>query len=72
MRGLGILGVVLVLVGIVALAIGGFSMTTKETVAEIGPLSVQADKQRNFFIPPVAAIAAIVVGGGLIVVGRKK
>jgi hypothetical protein len=72
MNALAVIGIVLMLGGVAALAIGGFSFTSKETVAKIGPLDVQAEKERGFYIPPIASIAAIVVGGALVFAGRSS
>ncbi|MDB5368217.1 MAG: hypothetical protein JWM77_4144 [Rhodospirillales bacterium] len=72
MKALAVIGIVLMLGGVAALAIGGFSFTSKETVAKIGPLDVQADRERGFYIPPIAAVAAIVVGGALVFAGRSS
>jgi len=37
-----IVAVVLIIIGVIALAYGGFSFTTKEKVAEIGPAELMA------------------------------
>ena len=71
MKPIMILGIVLLLAGIGGLIVPNISWTQPETVAEIGPLEINADKEKNVWIPTAAAIAAIVAGLGLVVAGRK-
>lgn len=71
MKPIMILGIVLLLAGIGGLIVPNISWTQTETVAEIGPLEINADKEKNVWIPTAAAIAAIVAGLGLVVAGRK-
>ena len=47
MKPLMIVGIVLIVIGVIALAYGGFSFTTSETVAEVGPLKIEKDKTRS-------------------------
>ena len=71
MKPIMILGVVLVVLGIGALVVPNVSWTQRETVAEIGPVEINADREKNVWIPTAASIAAILAGLGLIVAGRK-
>ncbi len=70
MRPLGIFGIVLIVLGAVVLAMGGFGYTKEREEVEVGPLEVAAE--RRGFIPPAAGIVAIVVGLGLVIAGRRK
>ena len=73
MRPLGWVGVILIVVGVVGVAMGGFSYTKEKHSVEMGPLKMEA-KEKGF-IPRTAAIALIVVGGVLVAVdvaGKKK
>ena len=72
MRGLAWVGVLLVVLGIVGLAVRGFTYTTQEKVVDLGPIHATADKEHNVYIYPAAGIAAIVIGGALVVFGRRK
>lgn len=67
-----ILGIVLVVLGILALIFGGFTYVTNEKVVEIGPVEVRADKQHTVWIPPIAGGAAIVAGLVLVALGGKR
>jgi len=66
-----ILGIVLIALGIGALVVPNISWTQRETVAEIGPIEINADKEKNVWIPMAASIAAVLAGLGLVVAGRK-
>ena len=49
-----LIGVVLIVVGVLALAFGGVNYTTRERVVDLGPLKVDADKQHSVPIAPIA------------------
>ena len=68
----GIIGIILIVIGIVALAYGGFSYTTREKVIDAGPLQVSADKEKTIPLPPVLGALCLVGGIVLVVVGNKK
>jgi uncharacterized membrane protein YidH (DUF202 family) len=72
MKPLMILGVILIIVGIVALAYGGFSFTTTEKVAEVGPLKLEKEETRSVPLPPVLGGLAVAAGIGLLVVGARR
>jgi hypothetical protein len=67
-----IVGVVLLLLGVAALAYQGFTYTSRETVVDIGPVHATADHQKNVPIPPVLGLAAVAGGVALLVVGMRK
>jgi hypothetical protein len=72
MKPLTLVGIVLIVIGVIALAYGGFSFTTSEKVAEVGPLKVEKDKTRSVPLPPVLGGLALVGGILLVVVGARK
>ena len=67
-----IIGVVLMLLGVAALAYQGFTYTSRETVVDIGPVHATADHQKTVPIPPVLGLAAVAGGVALLVVGMRK
>jgi len=67
-----LIGIVLIVIGVIALAYGGLSFTTSEKVAEVGPLKIEKDKTRSVALPPVLGGLALVGGIGLVVVGARK
>jgi hypothetical protein len=72
MRPATVVGAILILFGVVALSLGGFSFNRREKVAEVGPVRVTAEREHGFTVPPLVAGLAIVVGIGLIVANSRK
>lgn len=67
-----IIGLVLIVAGIAALGLGGFSFTRETTQAKIGPLELSVKETEQVSIPAWAGIAAIVAGGVLVVFGGGR
>ena len=72
MKPLTVIGVILIVIGIVALAYQGITYTTSEKVVDLGPLKVEAKQEKTIPLPPVAGAAALVVGVILVVVGSRR
>ena len=72
MKPLTIAGVMLVLLGVLALAYQGVNYTTRETIIDIGPLQATADRERTLPLPPVLGIVALVGGVVLLISGARK
>ena len=72
MRLLMIVGLVLVVLGIFALAYQGFTYVTHDQVAAFGPLKVWQEREHTVWLPPVLGVTALAVGGLLILLGRKE
>jgi uncharacterized membrane protein YidH (DUF202 family) len=66
-----LLGIVLIVLGIVGVAYGGFQWTRKDKVLDLGPVEVTTNKTETLPIPPVAGAVCLVVGAALIVAGRR-
>jgi len=67
-----IVGIILVLAGVVALATGGFSYTQDKTVAKLGPLELNSKETRTVNFPLWGGVGAIVAGVALVVLGGRK
>ena len=67
-----VLGALLILAGVIALSLGGFSFTTRDKVAEVGPVEVAAQRRPPVPLPPLLGGLAIVGGVVLIVVSSRK
>jgi uncharacterized membrane protein HdeD (DUF308 family) len=72
MRPITVVGVLLIVVGLVALVYQGITYTSRETVIDIGPLHATADRQKTLPLPPVLGIAAVVSGVVLLIAGVRK
>jgi uncharacterized membrane protein YidH (DUF202 family) len=66
-----VIGIVLIVVGILALAMGGFSYTKNKKVLDIGPLQATTQEHKTIPISPIVGIAALVGGIALVVGGSK-
>lgn len=66
-----VVGIILVVVGALGLAYGGFSFTKETHKAEIGSLKLSVDEKEHVNIPTYAGIGLIVIGGLLLFVRRK-
>ena len=71
MKGTAIVGIILIVIGVIALAYGGFSFTSTEKVAEVGPLKLEKEKTRSVPLPPIVGAIAVVGGVALLFVGRR-
>jgi uncharacterized membrane protein len=67
-----IVGILLVILGILALSYQGFSYTTQDKVAEIGSLKVIDTSDKYLKFPPYLGGLALGVGLVLLVIGRRK
>jgi hypothetical protein len=68
-----IAGIILIVVGVISLAIGGISYTTREKVLDIGPIEATAERQKTIPLPPLLGGIALVGGIVLMVAaGRKR
>jgi hypothetical protein len=67
-----IIGVILVVLGIIALAYGGITYTSREKVLDVGPIQATAERQRTVPLSPVLGVVALAGGIILIVVGTRR
>jgi len=71
MKAASIVGIVLIVIGIVGFAMGGFSFTHEKKDVDLGPLQVEHKKTESVPIPPILSAIAVVGGIGLVVVGAR-
>ena len=76
MKPAGIVGILLIILGVLALAYQGFTYTTRENkkVLDLGPLKLDAtvETQKTVPLPPILGVAALAGGVVLLVMGSKK
>jgi len=65
-----VVGIVLVVVGLVGLAWGGFTYTTREKVVDIGPIHATRDETHTLPLPPIAGAAALI--GGIVLIAARR
>ena len=71
MKPAGIIGIILIVIGIIALAYGGFTYTKREKVLDIGPIQATADKKETIPFPPILGVLCLAGGIVLVVVGNR-
>jgi hypothetical protein len=72
MKSATILGIVLIVLGALALAYQGFTYTTREKIVDLGPLKITADKEKSIPLPPILGALAIAGGVVLVFVGVRR
>lgn len=71
MRPRMVLGILLVVLGVVALAYEGITYTRSRTVVDIGPIEARVEEKRTIPLPPVLGGFALAGGIILLVVGAR-
>lgn len=72
MKPIMLIGIVLIVLGLVALAYQGIAYTTREKVVQIGPVEVTAEKEKSLPLPPVVGAVAVGAGLVLVLVGSRR
>ena len=72
MRSTAVVGLLLIVLGLAALAYQGINYTTRETVIDVGPLHATADRHRTLPLPPVLGAVAVAGGVVLLIAGVRK
>ena len=72
MKSTAVIGVILIILGIAALAYQGITYTRRETILNIGPVHAEAERQHTIPLPPILGVTAVVGGIVLLVTGARK
>jgi uncharacterized membrane protein HdeD (DUF308 family) len=72
MKPITLLGVVLIVIGVLALAYQGITYTTREKIIDLGPLKASVEKKKTIPLPPILGAVALAAGVILLVVGNKR
>jgi len=67
-----IIGILLIALGIVGFAVGGFSFTHEHQDAKVGPIDIEHKQTSTVPIPPVLSGITLVGGIALVVVGARR
>jgi len=67
-----VIGIVLIVLGVVALAYQGITYTTHEKILEVGPLKATTEKQHTVPLPPIVGGLALAAGVVLVVAGSRR
>jgi UDP-N-acetylmuramyl pentapeptide phosphotransferase/UDP-N-acetylglucosamine-1-phosphate transferase len=72
MKTYALTGIILIVVGIIALVYQGITYTTREKVVDIGPIQMTAEKTKTLPMSPILGGIAIVSGIVVLVMGNRK
>jgi uncharacterized membrane protein HdeD (DUF308 family) len=66
-----IIGIILVVIGILALAYQGITYTTHKKVLDIGPIQATKEEHKTIPVPPIIGAVALIGGIVILVSGRR-
>lgn len=72
MNGIKGVAIVLIALGVLALAYGGFSYTKETHEGSLGPITLTVKDKEHVNVPVWAGVAAIVIGAGFLLVPPTK
>ena len=72
MKTASLVGLVLIVLGVLALAYQGITYTTHKKVLDIGPIQATKEEHNTIPLPPIVGGLALVGGIVLLVAGRKE
>ena len=72
MKPIVLLGIVLVVLGVLALAYQGISYNRQKSVMDVGPMHVTTETHERIPLPPILGGLALVGGIVLLVAGARK
>jgi len=72
MKSSSMVGILLIIFGIVALAYQGITYTTHKKVLDIGPIQATKEEHKTIPLPPIVGGIAMVGGIALLVSGSKN
>lgn len=72
MKSINLIGVLLVVLGLAALAYQGFGYTSRDTVLDVGPFRATTERSRWVALPPLIGAAAVAAGVGALALGMRK
>ena len=63
---LGLIGIALIALGLIALVYQGITYTTREKVVDLGPLKITADREKTLPLSPI--LGGLALAGGIVLV----
>jgi len=71
MRPLAVIGLLLIILGIVALVVPGITYFTTERVADVGFFRIEVSKPHTIVFNPIVGLISLGVGMFLVLAGRR-
>ena len=72
MRTTNIMGILLIVLGVLALAYQGITYTTREKVIDLGPIKATKETEKTILLPPILGGAALAGGVVLLIAGARS
>jgi uncharacterized membrane protein len=72
MKPISLAGIVLIILGALALAYQGITYTHREKVLDVGPIHATKDTQEQIPVPPILGGLALIGGIALLVSGARQ
>lgn len=72
MNAIKILGIIIALLGVLALIYGGFTYVEDTHDADLGPVEFQIQEKETVNIPVWGGVAAVIVGAGMLLYPRRR
>jgi len=72
MKPISLAGILLVVLGALALAYQGITYTRHENILDVGPIHATKDTQEEIPLPPILGGLALLGGVGLLVAGSRQ
>jgi len=72
MKPYALAGVLLIVLGVIALAYQGITYTSRDTVVDIGPLHATAEREHTLPLSPLLGVAAVAGGAMLLYVSARR
>jgi uncharacterized membrane protein HdeD (DUF308 family) len=72
MKPVVVVGIVLCILGVIALTYQGITYTTREKVVQLGPIEATKKTEKTIPLPPLLGGMTLAVGVVLIIAGSKK
>jgi len=67
-----LVGTILIILGVIALAYQGFTYTTRQKAVDLGPIQITTESKKTIPVPPIVGGLALAGGIVLLVMGNRK
>ena len=64
-------GILLIVIGVIALTYHGFTYTSRDKIIDLGPIQASADRQHTVPLPPIVGGIALAAGIVLLVMSKR-
>ncbi len=71
MKTASVAGIMLIVLGVIALAYQGINYTTQKKVLDIGPIQATKEEHKTIPVPPIVGGIALIGGIALLVAGGR-